>query len=192
MEYTQKKGKNIHTFTMEGDFFNFAYQDKSGSGDSDFRYADVPKKTSVVIEQNDWLRNVGLLWCALAVLQIGYALYNGQVRGSIWLVLGLGCIAVAHFKKVKYTVLKMDGGNVFVIQDKQHDVILDELEIRRKDQLLRWFGDVNPENDREEEIKKFQWLCDEEVISREDAEKKIAQIALLNDEAPATNESGLN
>ena len=85
----------------------------------------------------------------------------------------------AYFSKVKYSVFKFERGNVFVIQDKAHDEIIDELNRRRKLQLLSWYGDVNPENDLEHEIQKFRWLADQEVISKEESEQKIAQAELL-------------
>ncbi|MES2824409.1 MAG: hypothetical protein V4732_12455 [Pseudomonadota bacterium] len=43
MEIVQKKNGNTHTFTFKEDIFNFAYKDKSGSGDTDFNYADFQK-----------------------------------------------------------------------------------------------------------------------------------------------------
>ena len=61
MEFIQKKRGVKQTFTLRDDHFNFAYEDKSGSGDIDLNYVDLPQKSSVSIEQNEWLRNVGLI-----------------------------------------------------------------------------------------------------------------------------------
>lgn len=184
MEIVQKKKFNKHTFTFKEDHFNFAYEDKSGSGDTDMNYADFPQKSSIQIEQNEWLRNVGYLWCALGVFQLGYAIYlESSISGKgFWIVIGLACVAWAHFSKVKYSVFKAERGNLFVIQDKNHDKIINELNARRKSQLLDWYGEVNPENELEQEIGKFKWLVEQEVISKEESDKKIAQAELLNKE----------
>lgn len=181
MEFIQKKKANKHTFTLHDDYFNFAYEDKSGSGDTDMNYADFPRKSSIQIEQNDWLRNVGYLWIALGIFQLGYAMYSEvPVSGKgFWILIGLACVAWAHLSKVKYTVFQSERGNIFVIQDKNHDQIIGELKSRRKSQLLKWYGDVNPENDLENEIQKFKWLVEQEVISKEESEQKIAMAELL-------------
>lgn len=194
MEFVQKKKSNKHTFKLYDDYFNFAYEDKSGSGETDFNYADFPQKSSVQIEQNEWLRNVGYLWVALGVFQIAYAYFSDptQFSRSFWILLGAGCVLWAHFSKVKYTVFRSEQGNVFVIQDKQHDQIIEELNRRRKSQLLQWYGEVNPENDLEKEIQKFNWLVDQKIMSKEESEQKIAQAEFLHKEELGITGKSLN
>lgn len=184
MEMKQKKKSNTHVFTFFDDHFNFAYKDKSGSGDTDFSYADVPKKASIQIEQNEWLRNVGFLWCVIGVVQLGISIYQGtSIAGKgFWLVIGLVSLAWAYFSKVRYSVFRTDRGNIFVIHDKQHDAIIDELNRRKMDQMLAWYGEVNAQNSLEQEIQKFKWLAEEKVMSREESEKKIAMVELMNRE----------
>ncbi len=97
-------------------------------------------------------------------------------------MIGLACVVWAHFSKVKYSVFKAERGNVFVIQDKNHDKIINEINARRKSQLLDWYGEVNPENELEQEIGKFKWLVEQEVISKEESDRKIAQAELLKKE----------
>ena len=184
MEIIQKKKSIKHTFNFKDDYFNFAYADKSGSGDTDINYVDFPLKSSIQIEQNEWLRNVGYLWCALGVFQLGYAIFsNVPVAGKgFWLMVGLVCVLWAYFSKVKYSVFKIESGNVFVIHDKLHDKIINELNARRKKQLLEWYGEVNHENDLRNEIGKFKWLVEQGAISKEESDKKIAQAELLQSE----------
>lgn len=191
MEFVQKKKSNKHTFTFHEDYFNFAYEDKSGSGDSDINYADFPQKSSVQIEQNEWLRNVGYLWIALGAFQIAYAIYSeASLSGKgFWILIGAACVIWAYFSRVKYTVFRTERGSIFVIQNKNHDQIIHELNERKKLQLLRWYGEVNPENDIENEIKKFKWLLEQGIISKEESEKKIAQAEFLkkdNSDPPGT------
>ncbi len=194
MEVIQKRRSNKHTFTFHDEYFNFAYEDKSGSGDIDMDYADFPNKWSVQIEQNEWVRNVGYLWIMLGVFQLSYAIYSdASLSGrGFWVLLGLICIIWAHFSKVKYTVFRAERGNIFVIQDKYHDQIIEELTNRKKSQLRKWYGDVNPENDLEKEIQKFKWLMDQGVISKKESEEKIAQAELLKKENFNLPEKRLN
>lgn len=182
MILVQKKRSNKHTFTFKDDSFNFAYEDKNGSGDIDVDYVDFPQKSSIRIEQNEWLRNVGYIWCAIGALQLGYAVYSAAPLSGkgFWLFLGLGCLTWAHFSKVKYSVFYTDQGSVFVIQDKRHDEIISELSTRRKKQLLEWYGEINFANDPQKEISKFRWLSEQNALSREEAEIKIAQVELAH------------
>ncbi|MBI5007202.1 MAG: hypothetical protein HZB95_08735 [Nitrosomonadales bacterium] len=179
MKIEQKKLSNRHTFTFDAENLNFAYKNKTGAGDVDISYGEIPFKSSIQIEQNEWLRNVGYLWCALSIFQIGYALYGGHtLKGTgFWLVVGLLCVMFAYLTKVTYTVFSTDQGNIFIIQDgKAHNQIINEIYSRRKNQLLSWYGDINIENGIEREISKIRWLAEQKVLTKEEAELRIAQV----------------
>ena len=178
MKIDQKKLSNRHTFTFEPERLNFAYRDKSGSGDVDIPYAEFPLKSSTRIDQNLWLRNVGYLWCALGVIQMGIAITNERpLTGTgFWFLLGVGCLLWTHFTKVTYTVFSTDRGSVWVIQDaNNHDRIINEVRLRRKNQLLAWYGDINLESDLDKEVGKFRWLEEQQALTSEEAERRIAQ-----------------
>ncbi|MCP3865487.1 MAG: hypothetical protein GY923_19480 [Aestuariibacter sp.] len=194
MEFIQKKRGVKQTFTLRDDHFNYAYEDKSGSGDIDLNYVDFPQKSSVSIEQNEWLRNVGLLWIALGVAQIGWAIFNDlSLSGKgFWLMVGMACVLWAHFSKTRYSVFRTERGNVLVMQNKQHQQIVETLHARRKAQLLDWYGDVNPDNELENEIRKFQWLVEQDVMTQAESEQKIAQAQLLHNSQYESTETKLN
>lgn len=194
MEFIQKKRGVKQTFTLRDDHFNYAYEDKSGSGDIDLNYVDLPQKSSVSIEQNEWLRNVGLLWIALGVAQIGWAIFNDlSLSGKgFWLMVGMACVLWAHFSKTRYSVFRTERGNVLVMQNKQHQQIVETLHARRKAQLLDWYGDVNPDNELENEIRKFQWLVEQDVMTQAESEQKIAQAQLLHNSQYESTETKLN
>ena len=194
MEFIQKKRGVKQTFTLRDDHFNYAYEDKSGSGDIALNYVDFPQKSSVSIEQNEWLRNVGLLWIALGVAQIGWAIFNDlSLSGKgFWLMVGMACVLWAHFSKTRYSVFRTERGNVLVMQNKQHQQIVETLHARRKAQLLDWYGDVNPDNELENEIRKFQWLVEQDVMTQAESEQKIAQAQLLHNSQYESTETKLN
>ena len=79
---------------------------------------------------------------------------------------------------------------MFVIQDKQHDEIINALQSRKKQQLLAWYGDVNPDNELQTEIQKFHWLAEQGVLTQEESEQKIAQAQLLHNEQYFSAENG--
>ena len=194
MEIIQKKGSIKHTFTFMDDQFNFAYVDKTGSGDTDLHYADLPKKSSIQIEQKVWLRRVGYVWCGFGGLQLSSAILSGGSASgrSFWLLMGLVCLVASHFSKVTYSVFRSQGGNVFVMHDGNHDLIIEELTSRKKKQLLQWYGEINPQNDLKHEVDKFKWLAEQDVISGEESNAKITQVELLHKGNHAVQSGELN
>lgn len=178
MEISQKKRSTRLKFSFNDDSFNYAYKDRAGSGDIDVRYVEFPTKSAVSIERNDWLRNIGLLWCAIGALQLAYAIGAGeslQGRG-FWLLVGLICLLWYRWATVKYSVFRTSAGNVLVIQDREHDRIVDEIKRRRREQLLALYGELDTRNTLDEEIGKFSWLHEQGVLSQEELEQRLAQV----------------
>ncbi|MFA0566931.1 hypothetical protein [Vibrio gallaecicus] len=178
MEIKQKKFSNKHVFKFGDESLNFAFKDKTGSDDFDLHYANFPDKSSVSIERNEWLRNVGGLWCLLGCYQLGTAIYNDlPLTGrGFWLLIGLLCLGWFAFTKIKYSVFKTEYGNIFVINDRKHDQIIDEIKSRKKAQLSAWYGEINLDNGLDHEISKFRWLAEMDVITDQEAEEKIAAV----------------
>jgi hypothetical protein len=178
MEIRQKRFGNHHTFEFGDTHLTFRYKDRSGEGEIEAAYSDLPEKSSVVIQQNEWLRNAGLLWCGIGALQIGIAISRGAtLAGSgFWALLGVLCLAVYRLRRVRFTVYRVPEGSIFVIQGKGHDEILAELSKRRRTQLRDWYGEINLENDPDREIAKFKWLEKQQALTPAEASEKIAQI----------------
>lgn len=177
MEITQKKGRNKYTFSFGDDKLNYAYQEKSGKGDVDIYYGDIPKKTSEFIEENEWLRNVGALWLLLGIGQTGYSTYlEGALKlDLLWIVVGALCLMWSQLSKITYTVYRTEEANLFVIQDGKHDDVVKELMTRRKKQLLDWYADINMDNTLPQEINKFKWLSEQGVLTEEESKQKIEE-----------------
>lgn len=190
MEINQNKRSNRLKFTFNDDSFNYAYKDRTGSGDIDVQYAGFPTKASVSIERNEWLRNAGLIWCVIGVLQLGHAMVTGdslQGRG-FWLLIGVICLVWYRWATVKYSVFRTQAGNVLVIQDREHDRIVDEINRRRKGQLLALYGELDTRNTLEDEIAKFSWLHEQDVLSKDELEGRLAQAhAAFQAPGPATS-----
>ncbi len=185
MEIQQKRLSRKHTFTFNDQLLNFSFEERSGSADFDVAYGDIPKKSAIQLEENTWLRNVGYLWCVLGV--IGLIISSNT---TIWLVLGLGCLAWNYTFKIKHTVIKTNQGEIWIMHDKKHDEILREISDRRKQQLLQLFGAININNDPQKEINKFMWLLEQEVISKEEADAKIAQLQILQQQSSLPKSEG--
>ena len=186
MQIEQKKRATKLRFTFEDERFNYAYEDEHGSGDADIAYGELPANKTIRIEQNLWLRNVGYIWCVVGLIQVVLVFSSrGSFAGTgFWLLLGLGCLAWWRLTKLRYTVFQPEQGGVFILQDKNHDRIVEELQTRRRKQLLDWYGEVNLESDYDNELKKFDWLRDQKVLSEDELKRKIEQLKSGHEKLP--------
>lgn len=194
MQFIQKKLSNVHQFDFLPDSITFQYKDRSGSGEVEIAYGDVALKPSVRIEDNTWWRNLGYVWVGLGCLHLGLALAAGAPLAGqgFWLLAGIACLAVYRLTRVRYTVFAAGNANLFVIQDeKQHDAIVRELMERRRAQLRRWYGAVNPDGEPGKEIARFRWLVDQQVLTQEEADVLIAEAEAGTRLQLATPDAGL-
>lgn len=176
MEFVQKRlATNIRLDLgpMEVRYF---VRDNSGERETLIDYANLSGTTRRVFEKNLWLRNVGLMWCVLGVITIGLAVAADRlgVGSAFWLGLGLACLGVFYLTQSRYTVFDSESGAVFVLEDKQHETIVNELVTRRRARLLDLYGDFNPANPIEQERRKYEWLVKEQAMTREEADRRIA------------------
>lgn len=178
MQIQQKKLGHEHTFTFEDEYVNVAYKDRTGSSDIDVPYASIPDKTSIRIESNEWIRNVGYLWLAIGVFQVSFAVVSDRpLTGTgFWALMGTVCLLWYRFRQVQFTVLQSDHGDLFIIKGDQHDRILEELKSRRIQCLRKLYGEIDFSNDFRHELEKFRWLEKAGAISPEEAAVKIAEI----------------
>ena len=166
MDKSQKRFSNRTGFTFGEDALEYTIKDGTGRRTFSVDYAGISTDTGEIEERNDWYRNVGFFWVLVGVF-LSYSRFSetGEMRASIWLTLGVICLALYGFLKTTYTTLESEKGRIFIIQDSQHDEIKDEIDSRRKNQWFRWYGTVDYDNDPQSEIGKFQWLLDRDVIT---------------------------
>ncbi len=178
MEKEQKKFSNKTKFEFGDEELKHTIKDKRNTVDFKIKYAEFPVSCNTFEERNEWLRNAGLIWVALGIFILGTAIMNGDPLSGkgFWIMVGAICLVSYKFSSTKYSVFPTDNGNVFIIRDKQHDEIVDEINGRKRTQLLDWHGEINRENDPEYEIGKFNWLKEQGVLSEDEANTKIEQV----------------
>lgn len=164
-------------FTYGDDDLKYSIEDSSGSESFTVNYASVPAESqNIKIDKNPWFRNAGVLCLIIGIVQGLFLISDpDHIRTSIWIISGAVLFAIHAIAKTKYTVLNCDQGNtIFLIRNKSHDKIYDEIKRRRKIQVLGWYGEINFENEPSDEITKFVWLHDQGYIS-EDKLKSIVE-----------------
>lgn len=176
LEFRQKRMANQVRFEFEPAELKYSIRDNSGERELRIDYANVPRATRRVFERNNWLRNVGLLWCALGVISIGLSFIasNATLGSAFWLLIGAGCLGFYKLTQTNYTVIDTNAGSIWIIEDAQAEAIVRELRDRRNARLMALYGNFDPNNDRARELQKFDWLVEEQVITRAEADRLTA------------------
>lgn len=98
---------------------------------------------------------------------------------TLWLVPGLMLIAAFTFFRGHYLELSVDGAPFWIIDNKSTRTIVAEIDRRRRDQLAALYGPLNLANEPYLEIRKINWLVEEAVFTREEADLQIDRIHAL-------------
>lgn len=177
MEIQQNRHSNRIRYVFGEDEVQYSLQDSSGSRSFSVPYTDISRDRQTLVERNQWLRNVGLLWLALgAVITVTNLIGKAQVVPSMWLFLGAACYAVYHFRSTRFTIVPSDKGNLLVIDDADGQKIIGELETRRAAQFRSEY-DFMPEGDTPDQHRnRFKWLHREGALSEEELRQRLAVV----------------
>jgi len=177
MEKQQKRRSNKTQFIFNEEKLKYSFKDKSGGHSFDIHYGAIPNDSFEFEERNVWYRNLGAIWSLLGLfIIVSRYMETGVLRGSLWFTLGIICFIVYWFSEVSYKVINTEKGRIFVIKDKIHDEILDEIFTRKKEQLLSRYGEINYLNDPNSEANKFMWLLQEDAITRNEFEEIMKKL----------------
>lgn len=129
--------------------------------------------------RRDWsrFRTGALLAIAGLVILIAQSVVFGPTLwGALWLLPGFTVIALFLFVRGHYLELRAGGEPVWVIDTKSTRTIVAEIDRRRRDQLAELYGPLNLANEPYLEIRKIEWLVEESVFTREEADLQIGKI----------------
>lgn len=180
MEVKQSRNSNRIRYVFGEDELQYSLEDTSGSRSFSVGYTDISRDRQTLLERNQWLGNVGLLWPALgAVLTV--VSFFGE-KGSIsfwiwiWIWIGAGCYAVYRLRTTRFTIVPSEKGNLLVIDDEEGKRILSEIESRRAAQY-KAESDFMPENDTPEQLRgRFKWLHREGALTEEELKARLVVI----------------
>jgi len=165
MRIKQKKWNNSTTFNFEDDHFIYQVEDESKGVKKRFSYLDLPS-TSEFYETTE--KNILFLIGAITFLVVGLAQYFIFLVWKDQTKLSTAAVSVVFYivfrlTKTQYTAIPTENGTVSIIKDKLHEKIIDELY----------------SHSRENELRKFKWLLEEEIITVKEYE--LAEALLFSD-----------
>lgn len=175
--FNQRKFGSETQFDFDLDNLKYRVSDKSGSNTFNTPYAEIGRERDLLVERNTWLQNVGYLWLALGAVLTGISYFgSGALRPSLWLFVGAGCVGVAWLRTIRYTKLVGDRGTVFIMQDRQHDAILAQIEARRVDQLRRWYDFFDADEDAGRQRNRFEWLRRQDALDDAELAQRLQKL----------------
>ena len=161
---------------------DFTYRLKTSGSDRTFNveYAELSLDRESLTERSPWWRNVGAIWALLGITMMGLRYSEaGVIQLSIWLPVGLVCLAVYAVRKLSFTILPAQRCNVLVIDDIKGPVIVAELERRRAAQLKDRFDFLNPEESPEQQRHRVLWLRRQGSLDDHEVSARMLQIDLM-------------
>lgn len=191
MEIAQRRNANRIRYVFGEQSLQYHQQDGSGSRSFSVDYMDISRDRQTLVERNDWLRNVGLLWLALGAVMTAVNWIGGESGvPSFWLFIGAGCYAVYHFRSTPFTILPTSKGNLLVIDNADGAKILKEITTRRA-AAYRAEYDFFPESDGpEQHRRRFKWLHEEGALSDDELRERLERVDAMERPLPEVETGG--
>ncbi|BCS95669.1 hypothetical protein DSLASN_13010 [Desulfoluna limicola] len=183
MEINQKRFFNWSRFTFDDERLTCTMGHEDGSCSFGVNYADIPMEQTSVEQRIPWFRNAGLVLLIIWLCRTLVGLVEPASAPGLslyWPLAATCCFLIYRVAVTRFTVLKTDAGELYLICDTRHDEVLDELMTRRKSQLLSWYGEIDYANDPGEEIRKFHWLKMQGVIGDDEFETIRTRIEVFH------------
>lgn len=180
MEFFQKKGKNVHSYKLETDHLKLFMKSSSSKGEYSIPYDSITSEKIEITEQNDNFKNYSIYLAVVSVIAILLlVLFNVRTSFPIFII-GAVVLYILYIRsKVVFTGL-VGNRNVYIIQDDQHDEILDAIYKARTNYMKKEYGQVNVKNDPQKEVEKFKWLLNQKIISQSEFNETRAKILRLD------------
>ena len=160
------------TYTLNADGNTRTYQ---------VEYAQLSRDRESLVDRNTWLRNVGLLWVALGGVVTAISFIEAESpRISIWLWIGLACLAWFRLRSIRYVIVPAERCNVLIIDDATGADVLRELEQRRVAVLRRRFDYLSPDEHPENQRNRIQWLRKQGVLDEHEASARLLQLDAIS------------
>jgi hypothetical protein len=181
MKYTQKKNKNFHTFKFEDNGITYTIKDESLNKEVFIPFENITNNTHEVYEKNMSYRNNAIYTAVIGVI---FLLINIIYQTRLWAWLFLLSAPIFYWlynnSKVTYKVIKVENEiDIYLIKAKEMAEINDEIFKQRNQYLRTKYGEINPNNNADDEIRKFQWLKNLGVFSKREFE--VISDSILNE-----------
>lgn len=177
MEMKQQKNSNKIRFAFGEDALDYSIEDGSGSRSFSVPYTEISRDRQMLVERNQWLGNVGLLWLVLGAGLTAFSFIGEEgPKISVWLWVGAACYAIYRFRTTRFTIVPTDKGNLCVIDDADGQRVLQAIESHRVRQFRSEY-DFMPDGETPEQCRaRFKWLHKEGALSDEELKQRLTMV----------------
>ena len=177
MHIRQRSGWVSTHFEFSEDVLNYTHRTMDMLRSRAISYASIElEERSTLIRQHRLAFIVGF-----SLVVAGLVFLVGQVAEpySILMVLAGGTSALFGYRKTRYVVVEVERSEpIYLLADSHLDQIVDEINTRRKHLWHRLYAEYDPLADPRDELRKFEWLLERNVISAEDFEWVRSEIEI--------------
>lgn len=176
MEFHQKKGKNEIKITLNSDHLIYFIKDDSSKGEFTIEYDSLSSDMYEFTEKNIMFKNYSIYLLVIGIIfGVARFLFNAPSHYYLFLI-GSLIVYIIYLKSIiKYTILEADR-KIYIIQDKNHDTIINRIFEARKNLIKEKYGQIDFNNDKLNEVKKFKWLLNQKIITDQEFNEISAEI----------------
>ena len=177
MEYLQKKGANVIKMDLKEDRILCDVKDETSDGVFSIRYEDITNDRTGLMEAKTHFKSYSIYLLIIAILFIvSNIIFGTHHLGGLFFVASLFTYLIYRFSVVRYTIIEAGERKIYVIRDKEHDEIVEQIYAKRDLYLKTTYGKLNTENDPNDEIEKFIWLKELGVINQDEFDSIHAEL----------------
>ena len=168
MEIKQRAGWVYTHFEFGDEVLNYTHRTMMMTRGRAISYAAIElEERSTLVRQNLWVLMAGL---ALLVVGLALLVFEMPVQSMEFFLFG-ALVTLWGCRKTQYVLIDVDRSEpLFILANSQFDEVMTELINRRKGLWHKLYADYDPTADPRDELRKFEWLLERQVISPEDFE----------------------
>lgn len=158
VRFQQKRGGRRVRISIEKSGVDYEIRDITGENHFHVLFEQIDPERSHIVEKNGWLLRFGLVWAALGAIVAAFTPSAEMPVPSIFLIFGLTTVFYYFWRRASFSVLRTERGRISVIEDRWHDDILRELNLRRVSALREKYLQIDHDNAVKAEMGKYNWL----------------------------------
>jgi hypothetical protein len=158
VRFQQKRGGRRVRIAINKGGVDYEIKDINGENHFHVVYEQIDPETSRIVEKNGWLLRFGILW---AILGVVLSILGGRESipvSAVLVLFGTASVFYYFWRKATFSVLRTERGRISIIEDKWHDDILRELNLKRVSVLRSKYLQIDHDNSPKSEIGKYNWL----------------------------------
>jgi len=158
VRFQQKRGGRRVRISIDRTGVDYEIRDVSGENHFHVLYEQIDPERSRIVEKNGWLLRFGLVWTFLGAVVASLTRPDELSIPFIFVIFGLTTTFYYFWRKASFSVLRTERGRISIIEDRWHDDILRELNLRRVSALREKYLQIDHENNTKAEMGKYSWL----------------------------------